>query len=170
MSNLNFYNISFFGLKTGENNFTYEVDNSFFKLFDNSEIKEGTLLINVSVQKENDFAVLDFKCKGNVEVMCDLCLGYFTLPIEFNSRLIAKIGKENYEDDFNDIIYFSQYNGVFNIAQFLYDNIITSLPLTKKHPIEENGKSNCDETMIKLINKNESKYNKIEDFKSDIFK
>jgi uncharacterized metal-binding protein YceD (DUF177 family) len=140
--------IPFIGLKAGEHVFNYDIDTSFLKKFDNSEIKGIELTVEVKMVKNINLLEFNFQLNGNVQVECDICLDNVSLPVDYHSYLIAKL--ENVEDDEDDIIYLKPDESEIDISQFIYESIVFSLPLKRVHP-DKRGKNKCNPEMIKKL-------------------
>jgi len=151
LKKLNEYIIPFKGLKDGEHDFDYVLDKSFLKNFDNSDVKDISMNVNVKLVKNNSLLEFIFHLNGIVVVECDRCLDDVFLPINFQSTTIAKT--DNVEDiQKDDIIYLSPTDSKIDISQIIYENIIFSIPLKRVHPVK-NGKSQCNPQMLKKLNK-----------------
>jgi uncharacterized metal-binding protein YceD (DUF177 family) len=140
--------IPFSGLKAGEHVFNYEIGISFLKIFASTEINDLELSVEVKMIKNNNLLEFNFQLNGNVKVECDICLDDVTLPVDYHSYLIAKL--ENVEEDEDDIIYLKPDESEIDISQYIYENIIFSLPLKRVHP-DKRGKNKCNPVMIKKL-------------------
>jgi len=143
------YEIAFKGLKEGNHQFDFELDDKFFDKFDNSEVKKGSLKGKVILTKQSTLMILEFAVKGTVELMCDRCLDQYNQKINNNSKLFVKFGLEE-EELSDDVIVVSFEDHQINVAQFLYELVILGLPIKHVHP-NKNGKSICDPEMIKKL-------------------
>jgi hypothetical protein len=56
MKKMKAYSISFSGLKVGTHHFDYQIDNSFFEDLDYLEFNDAELLVNLTLEKKNNFA------------------------------------------------------------------------------------------------------------------
>jgi uncharacterized metal-binding protein YceD (DUF177 family) len=138
------YIIPFSGLKAGEHSFTYQINNLFFEKFDNFDIHDIDL--NVTIKMIKSHRLLEFYCffKGIVTVACDRCLDLLKIPVDTNSKLIVKL--EDVEEFDDDIVYLKPDEYEFDISDFVYENIIFSLPSRKVHNEED-----CNPEMIKKL-------------------
>lgn len=155
MENITTYNIAFTGLSQDLHHFEYVIQDSFFALFKDSPIQKGHIVVDLDFNKHNSFFELDFSFYGNVRSSCDRCLGDFSFPINTNQKVIVKL-KPGIEDiiDENDILYIPESETQLNIAQLIYEYITLSLG-NKKIYCEITGNMDCDQNMIKILNKNE---------------
>jgi uncharacterized metal-binding protein YceD (DUF177 family) len=90
---------------------------------------------------------LGFTITGTVQVPCDRCLDDLTLDVNTKNRLIVKFGKE-YSEESDEIVVIPEEDGEINIAWFLYEFIVLSLPAKKVHP-----PGACNKTMSSKLNK-----------------
>jgi uncharacterized metal-binding protein YceD (DUF177 family) len=145
------FDIPFVGLKSGVHHFNYEIDNSFFQNFKESLVTNCKARIDLSLDKEESFFLLDFQIDGTVNVICDRCGELFDISIENEQRLLVKFGEitdENEGDD--DVIFISRNETLLNVAQLIYEFINLSVPLHKVHP-DKKGKSTCNKEVIKKL-------------------
>lgn len=146
----NSINIPFSGLKEGAHEFKFHINGSFFKQFEDSEIKECDLSIDVILNKLNRIMELEINMKGTVDVMCDVCLDNFDLAVKYSGRIIIKFGKTEDEDD--EVLYINENASEIKLGQYIYESIHLSLPYKKVHPVDKKGNSGCNMEMIKKLN------------------
>lgn len=144
------YIIPFVGLPIGKHLYKYKIKDSFFEEIDYSEIKKSSLDIALILNKQSVVLLLNFSISGTVNVPCDRCNDYFDLEINGNHELIIKIGEEEISDNGISI---SATEGEINIAEYIYEYIILSLPIKRVHPNNKKGKSTCNKEAIKQYNK-----------------
>jgi len=144
------FTIPFKGLKVGRYSFSFKIDNEFFEVFEESEIKEGNLSANVEMDKREPHLDLLIKISGTVPINCDRCLEVFSYPISCENRLIVKFGEDISNDD-ADAIFLSADEQELDLRQHLYDFIHLALPIRRVHQPDENGKVGCNPEMIKKL-------------------
>ena len=98
--------------------------------------------------KQASLLTLDFTMKGDVEVACDRCLGEFRMPVDYQGTVQVKFAEDTPESD-GDIIWLHPVEGELNLAQYIYESIILSLPYQRIHPLDKNGNPTCDPEMLK---------------------
>lgn len=147
MKYLSKYEIAFKGLKEGVHQFEYELDDKFFDMFENSEVKNGSLAAGVVLTKQSTLMIFEFYAKGTVELLCDRCLDVYNQQISCNSKLFVKFGMED-EELSDDVITISRDEFQINVAQYLYEMVILGLPIKRVHPSDKKGNSQCDPEMI----------------------
>ncbi len=144
------YNISYKGLKDGMHKFEYQIGAPFFNLFEEPLVESGTLNAVVTLNKSQKMLVVDFDIKGTVSSICDKCMGPMEIPVESSDRMYFNFGIE-YSEQSEEIIVLPYEEHQINVAQWLYEFIIVSLPLRHVHPDDENGNSTCDTQMLEKL-------------------
>ena len=150
VSYLNSYTIPVKGLALGEHEVDYEVNEKFFKCFENSEIQKGAVNVLVHAKRSSSFIELDFEIEGDVMVTCDRCLEEYSQPVNFEGSLFVKFSSLIQEDE-GDVIYVDPNEGELNLAQYIYESICLSLPYQKIHTLDEDGKSTCNPEMLERL-------------------
>jgi uncharacterized protein len=143
------YEIAFKGLKEGNHQFDFELDDKFFDKFESSEVKKGSLKAKVLLTKQSTLMILEFTVKGTVELMCDRCLDQYNQKVNNTSKLFVKFGIEE-EELSDDVIVVSFEDHQINVAQFLYELVVLGLPIKHVHP-NKKGESTCNPEMIKKL-------------------
>ncbi len=142
-----FYEIPVSGLKEGQHTFHFEINDKFFDLFEESEIKEGDLDAVLTVDKGTSLTELVIRISGRVRICCDRCLEMFWYPVDCENRLVVKFGNAQ-EDDDPEIITLPRDEHDLDLSQYFYEYIHLALPIQRFHPDDSNGKSTCDPDMI----------------------
>lgn len=162
MGKFSLYNIPLRGLSEGKHEFEYNLDDKFFSLIDDgtADLKRGALKTVVYLNKTSTTFELNFDTKGTVSVPCDRCLDDINIEVDTKNKLIVKFGKE-YSEESDEIVIIPEDDGAINIAWFLYEFIVLSLPAKKVHPA-----GTCNKAMSSKLNKHRVKSN--EDGDDDI--
>ena len=148
MAVLDKYTLKFKGLSVGVHHFEYTVDDDFFAAFEGAEISRGDVKVGLDVNKQPSMLTLDFRMEGDVEVACDRCLGEFRLPVRYDGTLLVKFTEDPPESD-GDIMWLHPVEGELDLAQYIYESILLSLPFQRIHPLDSNGDPTCDPEMLK---------------------
>jgi len=127
------YLIPFVGLKLGKHHFEYQISNAFFEIFDYDEFENSDIKVNVVLEKKSTMLELIFKHEGTVNVPCDLTSEDFDLPIEGEMKLIVRFGDE-YNNDNEELLILPFGEFEIDIAQYIYEMIVLSVPLRRVHP------------------------------------
>lgn len=170
MHHLEKYIISFGNLDNGEYTIDFNLDKKFFEHFETSEIENANLKAVVSFEKKDLVQVLNINISGTLQVECDRCLDMFDLSVMYEDILYVKYGNTIHNDD-DEIIVVPVTENEINIAQYLYEFSVLSLPYKRVHPEDNKGESTCNPEMIKKLNEislqesNESENNPWNDLK-----
>ena len=161
------YDIYFKGLNDGEHRFSFNVDNKFFEAFENPEIKGGNASVNILLTKNGNVMILDFVIKGVTVVECDRCLEDCEIPVEFNDslkvRISDKIAEQNSDFD-GELLWINSSESALNVAQYIYESIVLSLPYLRVHKNGPDGKPECNPEMLKKFSIiTEEEFDKIAD-------
>ncbi|MBK1898192.1 YceD family protein [Chryseobacterium paridis] len=134
MDKLRNYDVSFSGLKNGKHQFKFEIDQSFFQLFDTEqEFTNPRINVDALLEKHTTFLEFEIKIDGIVELICDITNVEFDHPIENEIKVLVKFGEE-YDDSDENVITIPSTDHAFNIAQLIYENVMLSIPMKKISP------------------------------------
>nr|WP_315165279.1 DUF177 domain-containing protein [uncultured Flavobacterium sp.] len=132
------YLIPFIGLKLGKHHFEYQINNKFFEIFDYNEFQNSDIKVNLVLEKKSTMLELAFKHKGTVNVPCDLTSEDFDLPIKGKMNLIVRFG-EAFNNDNEELLILPHGEFEIDIAQYIYEMIVLSVPLRRVHPGIKDG-------------------------------
>ena len=157
MNTIKEFLIPFVGLKLGKHHFEYQITNAFFENFDYHEFNNSNVKVNVILEKKSTLLELVFKHKGTVHVPCDMTNEEFDLPIKGTMKLIVRFG-DQYNNDNEELLIIPHGEFQINIAQYIYEMIVLSIPLKRVHPGIKDGSLNTDAlTKLKELTVNELK-------------
>jgi len=143
MKKLKEFIIQFIGLKQGEHNFDYKIDNKFFNLFEYDEFSNVNLDIKVVLNKKETLLELHFIASGTVNINCDLTNEPFDQVIENDFNLVVKFGNE-YNDENEEILILPHSEYEIDISQYIYELIVLSVPFKRIHPGVIDGSLNSE--------------------------
>ena len=158
--------IPFIGLKLGKHQFDFHINTKFFERFDYHEYENSDIKVGVVLDKKSTHMELSFSHKGTVTVPCDLTTEVFDLPIKSKMKLIVKFGEE-FNNDNEEILIIPHGEYQIDVAQYIYEMIVLSVPTKRVHPGVKDG-SLQTEALDKLKNlqvkaiKEENKENDID--------
>lgn len=160
MKNLKEYLIPFAGLKIGKHQFDYQIDNSFFAWFNFDEYNSVNVNVTVVLEKKNTMLELVFSHKGTVNVFCDVTGEVYDQKISAKSKLVVQFG-DVFNNDDEALLILPHGEFELDIAQYIYENIILSVPVKRIHPGVKDGtlKSKALDTLEKLSPKKVNKEN-----------
>jgi uncharacterized metal-binding protein YceD (DUF177 family) len=141
------YKVQLKSLSEGSHTFDYELDNEFFKKIDSPEVQKGNVSVQLLLKKISNTYELSFKLDGIVYIPCDRCLDEMEQSISYKGKLYVKFGADFSQED-DDVVIVPEAEGEINIAWFLYEFIVLSIPA--KH-VHMSGK--CNKTMAGRLKK-----------------
>lgn len=156
--------IPFVGLKLGKHHFEYQIDKSFFDNFEYDEFQNSEIKVSVVLEKKSNMLEISFKHQGFVQVPCDVTGEDFNLPIKSKMKLIVRFGEEfNNDNEELLILPFGEFE--VDIAQYIYEMIVLSVPLRRVHPGVKDGtlESEALKKLNELAVKETKKENKKEE-------
>jgi len=145
------YFISYKSIEYGEHRFSYKVGNSFFEVYNNTDVKGANLKSEVLLNKKNTHIEISFDINGTITLNCDRCLEPFEYTISIEQTIYIKFGTDNESEDENLYI-FPETNNEIDLSEFINEFIVVALPIRKVHPEDKNGNPTCPNNMLKYIN------------------
>lgn len=133
MKDLKLFTIPYVGLKIGEHTFDYNIDQSFFEYFDFTEFNKTAVDTHLVFEKKTTMFELHFTITGTVNVNCDVTNEPYDQAIEGEFHLIVKFGEE-FNDENEEILILPHGEYEINIAQYIYELIVLSVPNKRVHP------------------------------------
>ena len=158
MGKFDVYRIDFRNIAQGEvRTHEYLLENKFFIDIDGPDVQKGKVNVTLKITHKTASFELLFRTTGSVYVSCDRCLDDIEMPVESDSRLIVKLGKE-YAEESDEVLVISEDDGTLNLAWFLYEFVALAIPMKHVHPP---GK--CNRTMTSKLKKHSAKRSDDED-------
>jgi len=146
MKNKNQFLIPFVGLKIGEHQFAFELNEKFFEDLPHLSLGKGELNVQLSLDKKETMLVASFSLEGEVNMLCSRCNEEVVTEIYDELDLIYKFGLEQEDNEALIVLHPDTYE--LDAFQPIYEMIVMALPT---RPLHEEGE--CDEEMVKLIQK-----------------
>lgn len=143
MKPLKAYDIQFVGLKLGKHIYDYEINQTFFEYFEFDEFNTINVNLNIHLEKKTTLLELNFSGNGSVNINCDVSNEPYDQPINFNFNLVVKFGQE-YNNENESILIIPHGSYEINIAQYIYELIVLSIPQKRIHPGVEDGTLNSE--------------------------
>lgn len=137
------YAIQFVGLKLGKHHFNYQIDKKFFEQFEYDEFNDVDIKVDLLFEKKTTLLELNFKVKGFVNVNCDTSNEPYDQKVKGTFDLVVKFGEE-YNDENEDILIIPHGEYEVNVAQYIYELIILSMPTKRVHPGIADGTLHSD--------------------------
>lgn len=143
MKPLKEYNIQFVGLKLGKHHFDYQIDKKFFDYFEYDEFNNVNVKVDLAFEKKTTLLELHFQISGKVNVNCDTTNEPYDQKLKGTFDLVVKFGDE-YNDENEDILIIPHGEYEINVAQYIYELIILSMPAKRIHPGIADGTLHSD--------------------------
>lgn len=133
MRKLAAFTIPFVGLKQGKHTFDYHINNDFFEHFEFDEFNSANVNVDLVLEKKPTLMELTFRASGDVNVYCDLTSEPFDQKIEGELILVVKFGDE-FNDDNEELLILPHGEFQLEVAQYIYELVVVSVPLKRVHP------------------------------------
>jgi len=144
------YIIQFGGLPVGLHEFEFDVNDTFFSKFENSEFEKASLHVNATLTKQNNLLQLHCSITGTVGIACDRCIKYFDFPIEAEEDLVIKHG--NTDESTDEILVIPEGQEEFDVSHYLYEYIMLAIP-ARRVPCElDETQFICDYATLDKLN------------------
>ena len=135
--------IPFVGLKLGKHHFDYYIDGTFFEYFEYDDFNAVEVNVDMVFDKKASFFELDFSVEGFVNVNCDVTNESYNQNLKGDFHLVVKFGQE-YNDENEEVLILPHGEYEINIAQYIYELIVLSVPVKRIHPGVEDGSLKSD--------------------------
>jgi uncharacterized protein len=150
MGGMKAFSIPFSSLKDGSHDFKFKVTDSFFEAFPFSEIKKGSVQVDVTMVKSFHIMTLNIKMKGEVEMVCDRCGNDYRQPVEGERVLVVHLNADSFEDE-DDLISLPESVHALDLSQYLYEYISLLVPSRRVCGGNPEGSNECDPEVIKKL-------------------
>ncbi|EID76560.1 YceD family protein [Imtechella halotolerans] len=137
------YDIPFVGLKQGKHSFQFDIDAKFFELFEYEGFEDAHISVQLVLEKKSTLLELDFSSRGTVNVACDLTNEPFDLGVKGKLHLVVKFGEE-FNDENEELLIIPHGEHQVNVAQYIYEMIVLSIPAKRIHPGIKDGTLSSD--------------------------
>ncbi len=155
MKNSREFEIAWMGVKPGVHEYLYELDDRFFADRDApQDVQDWKVTVKLRFDRHPDFFRLHFDVGGTVMVPCDRCGDPFPLALWDEFDLLVKLSGEEEshpEDDDADVAFIPRTETVLNVADWLYEFTLLSLPLQRIHPNLPDGTPGCNPQALRLL-------------------
>ena len=155
------FEIAFVGLKPGEHEFYYELDDKFFLEKGAEDFSQPHATVKLILEKNNGFMLLKFEIGGNASVTCDRCGNPLKLNLWDEFRLVVKLvdnpEEMNEQEDDPDVCYISRNESHLNVEDWLYEFVMLSVPFQKMCSPEEMGGPQCNNEVLQKLKEMEKR-------------
>lgn len=137
------YDVAFIGLPLGEHQFVFQPDSAFFDHYGYDEAVFLQPQVHMSMKRSNTLLELEFSFSGKAQVRCDLTDMPFEMEVTGQFPLVVKFG-EAFDDTDDEVLILPQGEHQFNVAQYLFELMVLSLPAKRIHPDVQAGKAGTE--------------------------
>jgi uncharacterized metal-binding protein YceD (DUF177 family) len=149
------FEIAWMGLKPGVHEYQYELGDRFFEAMEApAEYSHWNVAVKLRFERQVSFFRLHFDVGGTVTVACDRCGDPFPLQLWDEFDLLVKLSGEDEatgEEDDADVVFIPRSETVLNVAEWLYEFSLLSVPLQRIHPPKSNGEAGCNPQALNLL-------------------
>jgi uncharacterized metal-binding protein YceD (DUF177 family) len=155
MKNSRVFEIAWQGLKLGEHELIFDLDDKFLMWkYPETEYKQLNVQIKVTFDKQVNFFMFHFNIDGSLVVPCDRCGEEFELSLWDEFDLLVKLNDVEDEDQIEeeaDVVFISRSETVLDISDWLYEFLMLSIPLQKIHPQDAKGNDTCNPDVLAFL-------------------
>jgi uncharacterized metal-binding protein YceD (DUF177 family) len=155
MKNSRVFEIAWQGLKLGEHELIFDLDDKFLIWkYPETEYKQLNVQIKVTFDKQVNFFMFHFNIDGSLIVPCDRCGEEFELSLWDEFDLLVKLNDVEDEDQIEeeaDVVFISRSETVLDISDWLYEFLMLSIPLQKIHPQDAKGNDTCNPDVLAFL-------------------
>ncbi|MGE5519855.1 MAG: YceD family protein [Candidatus Dadabacteria bacterium] len=135
MSNRREFEIAFVGLKPGDHEFNYSVNDRFFEDYGEQDFKNTAANVKLLLEKNNSFMRLRFEIGGKTDVTCDRCSNELPLQLFEEFTVTVKMTDEpevmNEQEEDPDVFYISRGESHLDVKDWIYEFVNLSIPMQK---------------------------------------
>lgn len=161
----NQYKLAFKGLEDGNHTFTMKIGVAFIELFEIETLLDADVLVTIGMIKRGTMLELQIEGGGKITVACDRCLESLQQPVSFVNNVIVKTNAAKTELIDESLIHITPQTDLLDLAQYLYESLMVSLPLKMAHAV---GK--CNKEMLEKLKPNKTKKDNTGDPRWDALK
>lgn len=153
----------------GEKALAYELDDQYFSVLSDAEIRGGSLHVSGSIRKAVGFFELLLNISGTVRIPCDRCLDDMELPIETQLHQTVKLvsqeqmGEGSGKAEQEDLVMVDENDGVLDLAWPIYETIALAVPIQHVHQ-----PGDCNDAMMRVLTEHSAARSSDADAKKEI--
>jgi uncharacterized metal-binding protein YceD (DUF177 family) len=121
------FDIAFRGLALGQHEFQYDLDDTFFTLFEYSDYRGLRGTAELVMLKSETVLDIELRFTGTIEVPCDITNELYTQTLENSFAMQIKFGDE-YNDENEELLILPHGDYKFNVGQMIYELVVLSIP------------------------------------------
>lgn len=150
--NKNEFIISVNGLALGRTAFCQSADKEFFAKFENEEILDADLKVDIEAFKDAEKVDFEVAINGSLIVACDRCMSPVAMPVDVDAvfRLQLKGNGSAAPEDAPEEVFLPQGSDQLDLGQEIYDYSLLALPLQRFH-----SEGECDPAALACLSDGE---------------
>ena len=149
------FEIPFVGLKPGEHEFEYLIEDKFFLDYGPQEFDNCHTKVKLVLEKNQGFMQLRFDVDGKVDTICDRCGNPLTVQLRDEFNLIVKLVDDldtmNSQEEDPDIFYIDRKESHLDVSTWIFEFINLSIPLQHICKENEKGESTCNQKALATL-------------------
>ena len=150
---MNNFTVNLGSINAGVNSFDFKIEDKFFEAFTFSDIKHGDISAVATFIKDGQNISMTLIVKGQInQLNCDICADHLSICISAAADFIIKKTDENLSSS-DEVLYIKNSENSIDLKHLIFELIVTSCPQKRQHALDKNGKSDCDQKMVDLVNK-----------------
>ena len=162
MANRRAFEIAFVGLRPGIQEFSYDLDDKFFKEKGAEDFNLGVANVKLSLDKNTGFLILKFEVGGNAEVTCDRCGNQLKMDLWDEFKMLVKLvdnpEEMNQNEEDPDVFYVSRTESHIDVSDWIYEFVMLSVPMQRMCSPEVMGGPQCNNEVLQKLKEMEIKH------------
>ncbi len=155
------FEIAFVGLKAGVHEFNYELPDQFFKDKGVEDANNVNAVVKLSLEKNTGFMLLNFAIGGKADVNCDRCGNPLGMELWDDFKMLVKLvdnpEEMNEQEEDADVYYLSRTESHLDVANWLYEFVLLSIPMQRMCSPEEMGGPQCNKEVLEKLREMEDR-------------
>ncbi len=139
------HTIPFLGLKDGQHEFHFELDDTFFADTGEEELEGGHVAVYVKLHKSPNMLVVNIEEDGRVDLRCARCNGPLAFRLQCDQRQIFRMA-EGEESDDDELVMLDPKAHSINLTHYIYECLRLALPIRPVHPPGQ-----CDPEVVNAL-------------------
>ena len=132
------FDIAFIGLSNGTHVFEFDLNDSFFELFEYDDYSQLRGKVTMEMVKSETVLDLSLNFSGSIQAPCDVTNEPFEQALNNAFEIQVKFG-DAYNDENEELLILPHGEHQFNIAQMVYELVVLSIPAKLYGPNAGNG-------------------------------
>jgi len=161
MANRRAFEIAFVGLKPGDHEFEYDLNDEFFVEKGAEDLTNVHANIKLSLEKNAGFMLLKFEIGGKADVSCDRCGNPLKMELWDEFKMLVKLvdnaEEMNEQEEDPDVFYLARTESHLDVSNWLYEFVLLSVPMQRMCSQEEMGGPKCNKGVLEKLKEMETR-------------